>query len=277
MEKKELKISDLLNLEKSNLINLNNIKLSHLDKIKKERILKTDCVNLNKILGGGFFPKRGYLIFGSGKTGKTQLMHQLCVNFLSDQKKTNEKRKVIYFDTEATFRPERISEMASLRNIHPESIIKHIIISEILSNSALFLSLEKLEVKIQKDPHLLIIDSLNNHFRSESSSKLVSYKKSKDIFLKILELLFEYLNKYNIFLICTAQITESFLENKILSEIPVGNQFINNYFTEYLYFKKKEEMNEINKYFAHLVDSLFLPEKRVMFQIDKRGVQDYKI
>ncbi|MEJ2252603.1 MAG: AAA family ATPase [Candidatus Lokiarchaeota archaeon] len=244
--------------------------------LKNENILKTKCKSLNNVLGGGLYQKVAYLIYGAGKTGKTQLMHQLCVDYLTKQfaNKTAPCKKVIFFDTEGTFRPERITEMVQLFNLNSQKILKQILVSEILSNSALLSSLENLEQSINTNNiGLIIIDSLNNHFRSESSSKEISFNQSKTKFLSILDRITDYINKKRIYLACTAQITESFVQGKVIQEIPFANQYLNSYFTEYLYLSHYRE----NKYYAHLVDSSFFREKRVMFQLTEKGLEDYKI
>jgi DNA repair protein RadA len=274
MDKDHFKLFDLLELNGDNLIKTKNLK----EKLRKNKanqeIIKTKCNNLNDLLGGGFYNKRGYLIFGAGKTGKTQLMHQLCVNYVSPQfgianRKT---KKIFYLDTEGTFRPERISQLASFCNLNAKTLLQKIFVSKILSNSALLISLEDLEQKLEKFD-LLIIDSLNNHFRSESSSKENHFQTTKNTFLQILDKLYEFVIKYDLFLICTAQVSNFFMEDKIIQEYPIGNQYLNNYFSEYLYFKHKDN----NYYFAHLVNSSFLPEKKVMFQLTEKGVQDFEL
>ena len=50
--------------------------------------------------------------FGEFRTGKTQLSHTLCVTAQLPKENGGGHGKVIYIDTENTFRPERIKEIA---------------------------------------------------------------------------------------------------------------------------------------------------------------------
>lgn len=50
--------------------------------------------------------------FGQFRTGKTQLAHTLCVTTQLPKSKGGGNGKVIYIDTEGTFRPERVVKIA---------------------------------------------------------------------------------------------------------------------------------------------------------------------
>ena len=50
--------------------------------------------------------------FGEFRTGKTQLAHTLCVTTQLPKEKGGGNGQVIYIDTEGTFRPERIEQIA---------------------------------------------------------------------------------------------------------------------------------------------------------------------
>lgn len=254
---------------------------SIIDEIQKpkkfEFILPLGLNNFdNTVLRGGFYPHQKYLIFGANKTGKTQICHQICIQtYKLFSQKSEQKDKIFtyYLDLENTFRPERIQQLAINKNLDYKKVFKSINISKIMSNSALLLKLK--EIKDQenlKDVKVLIIDSINNYYRIEQGDKEISFHNTKTNFLKILKIIDEITRKHNLITIATAQITPNFIQNAIIEELPVGNQFLNHFFSEYIYLRIKN-----NKYCMHLVNSQILPEKKVIYQITTIGIEDYEI
>jgi hypothetical protein len=149
-----------------------------------------------------------------------------------------------------------------------------ILVSKIMSNSALLFALKDFESLIAKNRgSILIIDTINNYFRSEVADKNISFHKTIETFLKILRKLNELTNTYNLITIATAQVTPNFSRPTIIRELPVANQFLNHFFSEYIYLSIKDE----GKCFSHLVNSLKTSEKRLLYEITSHGIQDYKV
>ena len=255
-------------LKKSIFIEKNNI-INEIEKIDMGAYqISTGSKNINKVIGGGFQSRKTYVVFGANKTGKTQLCHQLSVHAFHDD------LKLIYLDTENTFRPERIRELAAAYSIDGEKALKNILVSKIMSNTALLLKLNEVEILIkQNNIKMLIIDSINNYYRFERGVKDVSFFKTRITFLRILEKINALTQKHNLITILTAQIAPNFNENAIIRELPVGMQFLNHFFSEFLYLSYKEE----DKSYIHLLNSHILPEKKILYKITKKGLQDYKI
>jgi len=255
-------------LKKSIFIEKNNI-INEIEKIDMGAYqISTGSKNINKVIGGGFQSRKTYIVFGANKTGKTQLCHQLSVHAFHDD------LKLIYLDTENTFRPERIRELAAAYSIDGEKALKNILVSKIMSNTALLLKLNEVEILIkQNNIKMLIIDSINNYYRFERGVKDVSFFKTRITFLRILEKINALTQKHNLITILTAQIAPNFNENAIIRELPVGMQFLNHFFSEFLYLSYKEE----DKSYIHLLNSHILPEKKILYKITKKGLQDYKI
>jgi len=277
-------ISEVLNLEENQYICSNSI-INEIHKSKEIKILlPTGAKNFDKILNGGFCSGKTYLIFGANKTGKTQLSHQLCIqayiNFSEKIKKNKNPsmKSTYYLDTENTFRPERLIELSTAHNLDSSKVLKSLMVSKIMGNSALFLQLNELEenLKVFKKTNnncLLIIDSINNHYRFDQGDKNLSFNNTKTLFLKILQKIDELTKKFDLITIATAQVASNFIEKSVIRELPVGNIFLNHFFSEYLYLSYKEE----NKIYAHLVNSEILPEKKILYKITPKGIEDYKI
>ncbi len=239
--------------------------------------LSLEATSLNDILGGGFRRGNVYVFFGENKTGKTQLAHQICTQgFDYFSKRTNKilGKSTLYFDTEGTFRPERIKELSQLKGLPHTRVLKSIIVSRNLSNSALLMALKKAEKQIRKHSmNILIVDSINNHFRSERGRDEGSFLALKRDFLKILRIISELTTEYHLITLITAQVTPNFIRDSPLRELPVGLQYLNHFFTEIIYLYRKDT----KRCYAHLVNSLSLPEKRLVYTLSSRGLRDYKV
>jgi DNA repair protein RadA len=258
----------MVKLKKSAFLEKNYIirAIENIDKEKNQ--ISTNSQNVNKVLGGGFQSRNTYVVFGANKSGKTQLCHQLSVQTFC------KSQKLIYLDTENTFRPERIRELAIANNLDGEKALKNTLVSKIMSNTALLLKLNEVGDMIKNNNiRVLIVDSINNYYRFERGDKEISFFKARTTFLRILEKINDLTQNCNIITILTAQVAPNFSENAIVKEIPVGMQYLNHYFSEFLYLSYKEK----NMSYIHLLNSHLLPEKKLLYKITKKGLEDYKI
>jgi len=255
-------------LFESNTIDKKKI-ISEIERIKHEKtLISTGSKNFNKAIGGGFFSGKGYVVFGANKTGKTQICHQLSVQAFENS------LKVVYLDTENTFRPERVRELAESNKYNSEKTLKNIYVSKIMSNDALLLKLNELDSMIKSNNvKLLVIDSINNFFRIERANKQLSFLKAKTTYVKILEKIYNLTQQFQLITILTAQVAPNFIEDSVVKEFPVGIQYLTHFFSEVLYLSYKEK----DMIYIHIVNSHFLPEKKVLYSITKRGIEDYKM
>ncbi|MGQ4874085.1 MAG: ATPase domain-containing protein [Promethearchaeia archaeon] len=268
-----MSIEQILNIESRNIINLKKLIENYNEKNKNQFKISLFSKAFDEITGNGFKFKQIYLIFGKSNTGKTQLCHQLCVQAFNNNLGERNNIKVYYLDTENTFRPERIKELALYFQLDYHVILKNIIVSEIMSNYVLLISLKKLEERLSKDNnYILIIDTINKYYRIDLGNRNLSFSKVKDNFIKILTKIFDLTKKYNICTILTAQVSLNPIEDPVIKEIPVGNIFLNHFFTEYLYLG--QEKNGLN--FVHLFNSLEFPERRFYYRISEIGIEDFK-
>ena len=84
-----------------------------LDRRKQVQKLSSGAQSLDELLGGGFETQSICEVFGEFGSGKTQIGHQLAVNTLLPVDQGGLGGEVFYIDTEDTFRPERIAQMAN--------------------------------------------------------------------------------------------------------------------------------------------------------------------
>lgn len=104
---------------------------------KRETLIRitTGSKNFDDIMGGGFETCAITECFGAYGSSKTQIAHQLAVNCQAK----DPDAVAVYIDTENTFRPERIKQMAEGQKLNPEKILKNVKVA--LSYLALLSSL----------------------------------------------------------------------------------------------------------------------------------------
>ena len=89
--------------------------------------LTTGAPELDELLGGGIETQSISETYGAFGSGKSQIAMQLAVNVQLPKKKGGLNADVVYIDTENTFRPERITQMAEALGLNPKKILDRII------------------------------------------------------------------------------------------------------------------------------------------------------
>jgi DNA repair protein RadA len=247
-------------LRKSNLLIDLESELKNF-KQKSNFILKSGTNNLDLLLGGGFYSGRSYIFFGENSTGKTQLCHQVCLEAFKSGIKT------AYFDSENTFRPERIKELCLTRGLNYNDVLKTILVATIRSDDVLNYKISELDnVLKNSEIKLLLIDTINNYYRLEQG---ISFEKSKKLFINILNHLNLLTKKYGLISIYTSQVSPNFNPNSTIKHVPVGIQYLNHFFSEFIYLSKTSK-----NLFMHLVNSSHLRENKVAYTINSKGIID---
>ena len=135
---------------------------------KRDLVVRTTTGSkvFDDLMGGGFESGAITECFGEFGSGKTQIGHLLAVNC----QKQDPTAVAVYIDTENTFRPERIEQLAIGVGLDPKTILKNIKVARAYNSDHQMLLAEKVEDLIKKDGlnvKLVIIDSLTAHFRAE--------------------------------------------------------------------------------------------------------------
>ncbi|MCG7851989.1 MAG: DNA repair and recombination protein RadA [Methanosarcinaceae archaeon] len=131
--------------------------------------VSTNSNGLDELLGGGGIETGGLTeFFGEFRTGKTQIMHQLCVNVQLPKSQGGIGGKALYIDTEGTFRPERLIQMAEAKGMDYREVLKNIIYARAYSSDHQIMLIKDVQKIIaEKNIKLIIVDSLISHFRAE--------------------------------------------------------------------------------------------------------------
>ena len=155
-------------------------------RIQKVVRFPTGCKSLDNLLDGGIEVGVITQVYGPPGSGKTQLCHTLCTMLSPDY-------SAIYIDTEGSFRPERIKEIANARGLNSKQILQRILVTKALDIKELESRIEAACSKIGSDNKikLLIVDSIIYHYRAEYSGrsklpgKIQRLNKSMHALLKI--------------------------------------------------------------------------------------------
>ena len=88
--------------------------------------LTTGGKELDGLLKGGIETGSITEIFGEFRTGKTQLCHTLCVTCQLPMEQGGAEGKAMYIDTEGTFRPERLIEIAEKYGLNGQDVLDNV-------------------------------------------------------------------------------------------------------------------------------------------------------
>ena len=112
----------------------------------------TGSLELNKLLGGGLESMAITEVFGEFRTGKTQLSHTLCVTTQLPGENGFSGGKVIYLDTENTFRPDRLRPIADRYNLDQESVLDNVLYSRAYTSEQQMELLDFVCAKFHEEP-----------------------------------------------------------------------------------------------------------------------------
>ncbi|MEM4366138.1 MAG: DNA repair and recombination protein RadA, partial [Candidatus Woesearchaeota archaeon] len=139
---------------------------------RRENVMRitTGSSALDKLLGGGVETAALTEAYGMYGSGKSQLGFALAVRCQLPVEKGGLGGCAVFIDTEGTFRPERISQIATALGMSPQEVLKNIKVARAINADHQMLLAEKIEdlIKNQGLPvKLVVIDSLTAHFRAE--------------------------------------------------------------------------------------------------------------
>ena len=246
-----------------------------LERRKSIRKLTTGSKALDSLLGGGIETQAITEFYGEFGSGKTQIAHQLAVNVQLPEEQGGLNGSAIIIDTENTFRPERIAEMATAVGLEPEEALRNIHVARAYNSNHQMLLVEKAtelaeELKDTDKPvRLLIIDSATAHFRTEYVGRGTLADRQQKINKHLHDAL-RFGDLFNAAVMITNQVQarpDVFFADPTK---PVGGHIVAHTATFRVYLRKSKGEKRI----ARLVDSPYLPEGEVVFAVVREGIRD---
>jgi len=239
---------------------------------KREHIEKitTGSKSFDAVLGGGIETGAITEIFSEFGGGKTQMAHIFAVNI---QKMKGEKDPVaVYIDTENTFRPERIKQLADGAGVDPKLVLKHVKVARAYNSDHQMLLTEKVEELIKKqnlNVKLVIVDSLTAHFRAEFIGRGTLAERQQKL-NKHMHALLKLADQYNVAVYVTNQVMSKpdvFFGDPTAA---IGGHIVAHASTFRIYMRKGKKGSRV----AKLVDSPNLPESEASFYVEESGLRD---
>ncbi len=241
-----------------------------LERRKRLGRISTSAKSLDELLGGGVETQAITEFSGEFGTGKTQLAHQIAVNVQMPVAQGGLGGEVVYIDTESTFRPERIVDMAKGAGLDPAAALQRIHVARAYnSNHQMLLVQRAQELAREKPIRLLVVDSLTSHFRSEYMGRAELAPRQQQLNRHLHELL-RFADMYNAAIVVTNQVSA---RPDILfgdPTRPIGGNIVAHAATYRVYLRKSKPPRRI----ARLIDSPNLPEGEAVFTLTTEGIKD---
>lgn len=233
--------------------------------------ISTGSQELDDLFGGGIETACVTEFFGEFRTGKTQIMHQLCVNVQLPREKGGLEGRALYIDTEGTFRPERIIQMAEALDLDHNNVLKNIIFGRAYnSDHQILLIKEAANLIKEKNIKLIIVDSLIGHFRSEYIGRGTLANRQQLINSHLHDLLRLADIHTELGIVVTNQVQSKpdvFYGNPIQA---AGGNVVAHGSTIRVFLRKGKGEQRI----AKIVDAPHLPEGEAVFSITENGITD---
>jgi len=236
---------------------------------KQIKHLTTGCFSLDSLLKGGLETQSLTEFYGEFGTGKSQICHQLCVSVQLPEEKGGLNGGALYIDTENTFRPERITQMAPKFGLDPDEALKKIIFAEAYTSDHQMVLLDNSDEVIKDNNiRLIIVDSLTSHFRSEYLGRELLANRQQ-LLNKHMHKLMRLSRAFNAVAVITNQVMsqpDAFFTKGV---VPIGGNIVGHMSHSRIYLRKGRD----NVRIARLVVSPSLPEGEVPIRITENGVE----
>ncbi len=230
----------------------------------------TGSENFDELMGGGIETQSITEFFGEYGSGKTQVCLQLAVTAQLPKEEGGLDGDVLIIDTENTFRPERIAQMAEGMDMEPREVLKRIHVARAFNSHHQMLLVDKAFDLAKEHPiRCIIVDSLTAHFRAEYVGRGALAERQQKL-NKFMHDLLRFGDVNNAVVAVTNQVMakpDAFFGDPTR---PIGGHIVGHTATYRLYLRKSKGGKRI----ARLVDSPNLPEGEAVFNITTDGIRD---
>jgi DNA repair protein RadA len=241
---------------------------------KRNSVIKisTGSANLDLLFDGGIETGAITECYGQYGSGKSQIAHVLAVQCQLPLEKGGADGVAVFIDTENTFRPERIVQIAKGCGVDPDDALKNIRVARALNSDHQILLAEKVEDLIKKqglNVRVVIVDSLTAHFRAEFIGRGTLADRQQKI-NKHMHSLMRVADKYNVAIYVTNQVMskpDMFFGDPTEA---IGGHIVAHNSTYRVYLRRGKKNSRV----AKMVDSPNLPETEAVFSVIESGLKD---
>ncbi|MGA8911244.1 MAG: DNA repair and recombination protein RadA [Nitrososphaeraceae archaeon] len=224
---------------------------------------------LDDLLLGGIETQAVTEFYGEFGSGKSQICHTVCATARQPVESGGLDANTIYIDTEGTFRPERVQEIARSRGYDSTQILKSIAVCKVYNSSHLELIIKNLGKYVDDfKAKLVVIDSVISLHRAEFAGRGTLADRQQRL-NSMLHKIIRLAEIYNIAVVITNQVQSSpdtFFGDPTKA---AGGNVLGHASTYRIYLRKSGE-NRI----AKMIDSPYHPYSDVRFTVNERGSDD---
>lgn len=238
--------------------------------------LTTGCKSLDTLLQGGIESGSITELFGEFRTGKSQLCHTLAVTCQLPVDRGGGEGRCLYIDTEGTFRPQRLVEIAKYYKLDESTVLGNVAVAKCYNTDHQTNLLQEAAAMMSEHRYaLIVVDSATHLYRTDfmGRGELANRQQHLARFLRMLQRITEI---YGVACLIT---------NQVVAQVdggggaynpdprkPIGGNIIAHASTTRLYLKKGKGENRICK----IYDSPCLPEGETQFAISNNGIIEPK-
>jgi len=182
--------------------------------------------------------------------------------------------KSIYIDTEGTFRPERIAEIAKARGFDSDMTLDNIIVQEAIDSNQQEQIVKKIDSFITNDKNskkfkLLVVDSVVTHYRAEYTGLEMLSERQQKLY-RFMNALRKIAQLYGIAVVVTNQINSTPDSGKVRPDNPIGGNVMAHAVT----YGVRLQITKLLFHTADIVISPYHPWGRIEFYITEKGIED---
>jgi len=199
------------------------------------RMIPTGCGLLDRLLNGGLCPSDVTLVYGEAKTGKTSLAIQCAANA------TRLGCKAIFIDSDGTFSPRRLAQIASrdLNEVAPK-----ITLVQPTTFQEQGLAIDRLDEYLTPQVGLVVVDTVTSLYRVEiSEPKEKTFKMNRELGRQ-LACLAQTAKTRRVATLITSQVRNVFLEGYVTIE-PVATRVLRFWSDTVLNLKPADRRNTL--------------------------------
>lgn len=235
--------------------------------------LTTGSRALDTLLDGGIESGSITELFGEFRSGKSQLCHTLAVTCQLPVDRGGGEGKCMFIDTEGTFRPQRLVEIARHYKLDEGTVLGNVAVAKCYNTDHQTNLLHEAAAMMSEHRYsLIIVDSATHLYRTDfiGRGELASRQQHLARFLRMLQRIAEV---YGVACVITNQVVAT-VDSMMGADPrkPIGGNIIAHASTTRLYFKKGKGENRTCK----IYDSPCLAEGECTFAITANGIADAK-
>ena len=235
--------------------------------------LTTGSKALNSIIGGGVETQTILEVIGEFGSGKSQICMTLSALCQLPKEQGGLDGKVLFIDTEGTFYPQRIYQIAQSNGMDPEKALSNITYARAHNSDHQILIVEKCaKIVLSNSIKLVVVDSIISHFRGEYVGRENLSERQQKLNMHMHDLL-RLAETYNLAVVVTNQVQSNPAAFFGDPNRPAGGNILAHASTYRLYLRK----SKANTRKAILIDNPYLPEGEAMFHVTEKGISDIAI